>query len=91
MSSTFRRSEDYTAEFCSTDPWQGWLMLVFSADLEEVEEVCCCGFDCYGVLVCGGSWIGDFCDGEVEGALDVFFDLNAFHGGGGDMRGVCML
>lgn len=34
-------------------------MLVFAADLEEVEEVCCRGVDGDEVLVLGGRWIGE--------------------------------
>ena len=44
-------------------------MLVFAADLEEVEEVCCGGVDGDGVLVCGGVGFGEGIYFEVEGAL----------------------
>lgn len=62
--------EDLAAEFGARDPGEGWLPLVFSADLEEVEEVGCAGFDGYEVLVGVGRGVGDGGDGEVAGALD---------------------
>lgn len=57
-------------------------MLVFSADLEEVEEVCGAGFDGDEVLVCCGDGVGDGGDAEGEGAGDVFLDLDGLHDGG---------
>lgn len=56
-------------------------MLVFSADLEEVEEVCGAGFDGDEVLVCCGDGVGDGGDAEGEGAGDVFLDLDGLHDG----------
>lgn len=44
-------------------------MLIFAADLEEVEEVCCSCMDGYQVFVRSGVGIGDGGDGEVVGAL----------------------
>jgi len=37
--------EDCAGEFGAGDPGEGWLVLVFAADLEEVEEVGCGGVD----------------------------------------------
>lgn len=74
--------EDYAGEFCSGCPGEGGLMLVFSADLEEVEEVCGAGFDGDEVLVCCGDGVGDGGDAEGEGAGDVFLDLDGLHDGG---------
>lgn len=45
-------------------------MLIFAADLEEVEEVCCGAVDADGVLVGVGDWIGEVGYGEVERALE---------------------
>lgn len=42
---------DYAAEFGARDPRERRLVLVFAADLEEVEEVGCCAVDTDGVLV----------------------------------------
>lgn len=77
-----RAGEDYAGEFCSGCPGEGGLMLVFSADLEEVEEVCGAGFDGDEVLVCCGDGVGDGGDAEGEGAGDVFLDLDGLHDGG---------
>lgn len=44
-------------------------MLVFAADLEEVEEVRCAGVDGDEVLGWGGGGGGEGGDGEVGGAL----------------------
>ncbi len=38
-------SGDYTCEFGAADPWKGWLVLIFTSDLEQVEEVCSRGVD----------------------------------------------
>lgn len=62
--------EDLAAEFGAGDPGERWLPLVFSADLEEVEEVGCAGFDGYEVLVGIRGGVGDGGDGEVAGALE---------------------
>jgi hypothetical protein len=40
-------------------------MLVFSADLKEVEEVCCGGVDGDEIFVWGGEGGGEGGDGEV--------------------------
>jgi hypothetical protein len=42
-----RDRDDHAGEFGAGDPWEGWLMLVFSGDLEEVEEIGCGGVDFY--------------------------------------------
>jgi hypothetical protein len=42
---------DDAAELGAGDPGEGWLVLVFGADLEEVEEVCGCAVDADCVLV----------------------------------------
>lgn len=44
-------------------------MLVFAADLEEVEEVGCGCVDLDGVLVWVWGWVGEGGYLEVEGAL----------------------
>lgn len=36
-----RGGEDDAGELATRDPWERWLVLVFAADLEEVEEVGC--------------------------------------------------
>lgn len=45
------------------------MVLVFAADLEQVEEVCGAGADANEVLVCRGSWVGDGGYDEVSWAL----------------------
>jgi len=40
-------------------------VLVFAADLEQVEEVGCCAVDADGVLVGGWDWVGQVGDFEV--------------------------
>lgn len=37
-----RNGGDCTGEFGAADPGEGWLVLVFSLDLEDVEEICSC-------------------------------------------------
>lgn len=44
-------------------------MLVFSGDLEEIEEVGCSGMDTNGVLRGGWGWVGESCDFELVWAL----------------------
>jgi hypothetical protein len=51
--------EDGAGEFGAGDPGEGGLVLVFAADLEEVEEVGCGGVDGYEVLVFGGRGVGE--------------------------------
>lgn len=43
--------------------------MVFAADLEEVEEVCCCAVDADCVLVWCWGWGGEVGYGEVLRAL----------------------
>ena len=43
--------------------------MVFAADLEEVDDVCCGGVDCVGVLVWCWGGFGEGVYFEVEGAL----------------------
>jgi hypothetical protein len=50
-----RDGGDDAAEFGAGDPGEGWLVLVFAADLEEVEEVCGGAVDADCVLV----WVWD--------------------------------
>lgn len=70
-------------------------MLVFTADLEKVEEVCCSGVDGDGVLIFGRNGIREICYFEVGRALyyvrrsavhkimehypDIFLDLDSTH------------
>ncbi len=54
-------------------------MLIFTADLEEVEEVCGGCVDPDEVLVCGGCGVGEGSDGEVLGTGDVRFYFDGFH------------
>jgi hypothetical protein len=56
---------DYAAELGAGDPGEGWLVLVFAADLEEVEEVCGCAVDADCILVCGWSWVGEVGYSEI--------------------------
>ena len=44
-------------------------MLVFAADLQQVEEVCCCAVDADCVLVGCWGWVGQIGYTEVLGAL----------------------
>lgn len=44
-------------------------MLVFSGDLEEVEEIGCGGVDANRILIAGGSWVGELCYLKLLGAL----------------------
>ena len=55
-------------------------MLVFAADLEEVEEVGATGVDLDKIFVWMGGGGGEIRDEEVEGAGDVLGYLNGFHG-----------
>lgn len=61
--------EDNTGELGAGDPGERWLVLVFAADLEEVEEVGCGGVD--GDQVLGGirSGSGEGVYGEILWAL----------------------
>ena len=74
--------EDHTGEFTAGDPGEGGLVLVFAADLEEVEEVGAAGADLDEVFggVGEGGWEGG--DRQVEGAGDVVGYLDGFHGCG---------
>lgn len=61
--------QDSAGEFHAGDPWERRLVLVFTLDLEDVEEVCACGVDFDEVFVCcrgRGGQVGYF---EVEGSL----------------------
>jgi hypothetical protein len=61
---------DYAAEFGAGDPGEGRLVLVFAADLQQVEEVCCCAVDADCVLVWCWGWGGEVGYAEVLGALE---------------------
>ena len=50
-------------------------MLVFAADLQQVEEVCCCAVDADCVLVGCWGWVGEVCYAEVLGALVDVLDV----------------
>lgn len=45
--------------------------MVFSANLQEIEEVCCSGVDRDKVFVRFGGWCWDVSDVEVFGTLDL--------------------
>ena len=49
-------------------------MLVFAADLQQVEEVCCCAVDADCVLVGCWGWVGQVGYTEVLGALGGVLD-----------------
>lgn len=66
-----RGAQDGAAEFGPGDPGQRGLVLVFAADLEQVEEVGCGAVDCEEVLGWGWGWSWDGGDAEVEGTLEV--------------------
>ena len=62
---------DCSGELGAWDEGEGGLVLVFSADLEEVEEICACGVDGDCVLVCFGLRSGDIVgELEVGGGVD---------------------
>ena len=61
--------EDNAGEFGAGDPGEGGLVLVFAADLEEVEEVGCGGVDGDEVFVWLWGWVGEGGYFEVVGAL----------------------
>jgi hypothetical protein len=65
---------DYATEFGAGDPGEGRLVLIFSADLEKVEEVRCGAVDADCVLVWGWGWIGEVDYDEVLGALERVLD-----------------
>ena len=49
-------------------------MLVFAADLQQVEEVCCCAVDADCVLVGCWGWVGQVGYAEVLRALGEVLD-----------------
>ena len=61
--------DDDAGELGTGDPGEGRLVLVFAADLEEVEEVGCGCVDGDEVFVWRGRGCGEGGDGEVGGAL----------------------
>ena len=61
--------EDDASELGAGDPGEGRLVLVFAADLEEVEEVGCGCVDGDEVFVWRGRGCGEGGDGEVGWAL----------------------
>lgn len=61
--------QDDACEFAAGDPGEWGLVLVFAADLEEVEEVGRGGVDRDQVLGGGGVRIGEAGDGELVGPL----------------------
>lgn len=52
-------AEDEAGEFGAGDPGERRLVLVFAADLEQVEEVGCGGVDGDEVFVGRGGWVWD--------------------------------
>jgi len=50
-------------------------VLVFAADLQQVEEVCCCAVDADCVLVGCWGWGGEVGYAEILGALWGMLDL----------------
>lgn len=77
------RGEDGAGELGAGDPRQGRLVLVFAADLEEVEEIGAAGADLDEVFVGMREWSWEVRDGEVEGPGYVGGYLDGFHGCGG--------
>ena len=65
---------DYAAELGAADPGEGRLVLVFAADLQQVEEVCCCAVDADCVLVGCWGWVGEVGYAEVLRALGKMLD-----------------
>jgi len=65
---------DDAAEFRAADPGEGRLVLVFAADLQQVEEVCCCAVDADCVLVGCWGWGGEVGYAEILGALGEVLD-----------------
>lgn len=64
-----REGGDYAGELGAGNPGKGGLVLVFSLDLEEVEEVGCGRVDGDLVEGWGGGGGGVGCDGQGGGAL----------------------
>lgn len=64
-----REGGNDAGEFGAGDPGEGRLVLVFSLDLEEVEEVGCGGVDGDLIEGWGGGGGGVGCDGQGGGAL----------------------
>lgn len=69
-----RNGGDHAAELRAADPGEGRLVLVFAADLQQVEEVCRCAVDADCVLV--GCWgrVGQVGYAEVLGSLEEVSD-----------------
>lgn len=65
-----RGGEDDAGKFATGDPWERWLVLVFTADLKEVEEIGSGCVNCDQVLVGRRGRIGEGGDDEVSRALD---------------------
>jgi len=64
--------QDNARELGAGDPGEGRLVLVFAADLEQIEEVGCRGMDREEVLVRLGGWCGEIDD------LEFFWSLGTF-------------
>lgn len=60
---------DGAGEFGAGGPGQGWLVLVFAPDLQQVEEVCRRAVDADGVLGGLGGGFGEVCHAEVLRSL----------------------
>ena len=65
-----RDGGDDARELGAGDPGKGWLVLVFAADLEEVEEVGGRGVDVYNVGWARCDWVWEGGDGEFVWSLE---------------------
>lgn len=77
-------SDHHAGELAAGDPGEGRLVLVFAADLEQVEEVGAAGADLDEVVVRVGLGGWESADCEVEGPGDIRGYLNGPHGVGVD-------
>lgn len=87
-----RGGDDDARKLHARQPWQGWLVLVFALDLENVEEVGAARADLDQVFVRVRGGRGNCGDGELLRSRDILTDLDGFHferdGGDEDGDGV---
>lgn len=67
-----RCGDDGAGEFGAGDPRKGWLVLIFAADLEQVEEICRGRMNGDEVFVWFGGRCGESRYSEVIGALQKY-------------------